>query len=139
MTTALSRLIWIGFLTLALAPLTGGCVRRTVTIRTDPQGARITLNDEEIGSSPATTDFVWYGDYEVIVRKPGYATLQTHQRIDAPWYQWPAIDLLTEALLPIDFHDQHEFAYNLQPASQPARDDLIRQAQDLRERTLYKE
>jgi hypothetical protein len=48
-----------------------GCVRRRVTITTAPEGASVILNDEEIGTSPVTVDFIWYGDYDVIVRRPG--------------------------------------------------------------------
>ena len=43
----------------------GGCVERKLTINTEPQGAVVFLNDEEIGTSPVTASFEWYGDYNV--------------------------------------------------------------------------
>src|SRR5437016_11722038 len=46
-------------LTTLVAP---GCVRRTVTVRTDPQGAAVVLNDQHIGTSPVSVDFTWYGE-----------------------------------------------------------------------------
>ncbi|HQI29243.1 MAG TPA: PEGA domain-containing protein, partial [Sedimentisphaerales bacterium] len=40
-----------------------GCVERRLTIYTEPPGAIVTLNDQEIGVSPVTVPFNWYGDY----------------------------------------------------------------------------
>ena len=57
----------------AFATLPAGCVRRTLMVRTEPEGARVFLNDYEVGTSPVSVDFTWYGDYDVIVRKDGYA------------------------------------------------------------------
>ena len=66
------------------AILTGGCVERRLTIKTDPSGSIVQLNDEEIGVSPVTVDFNWYGDYKVRIRKEGYETLDTHRKLKAP-------------------------------------------------------
>ena len=116
-----------------------GCVRRTVSINTDPQGARVILNDEAIGTSPVAVDFTWYGDYDVIIRKEGYQTLHTNHKIDAPWYQIPPIDLLAEALVPWTIHDQHEISFTLEPAQKIDRDELIERAKTIRDQALSKE
>ena len=116
---------------------TTGCVRRTVTINTDPQGATVNLNDREIGTSPATVEFTWYGDYDVIVRKEGYETLRTHHRLDAPWYQLPIIDFISEALVPFTIHDRHEVAFSLEPRSETNEEQLLDAAAEFRERTLF--
>src|ERR1043165_4777491 len=55
----------------------GGCVRRTLTVTTDPPGAVIYLNGVEAGRTPLERDFVFYGTYDVAVRKEGYETLKT--------------------------------------------------------------
>ena len=49
-----------------------GCVERELTITTKPQGALVVLNDEEIGTSPVTVPFNWYGDYRVRISKSGF-------------------------------------------------------------------
>ena len=69
--------LYASYLVVALAVLAGltGCVRRTIRITTEPPHALVYLNDQEIGRSAVTTDFIWYGDYDVIVRKEGYKTL----------------------------------------------------------------
>ncbi|NLX12410.1 MAG: PEGA domain-containing protein [Phycisphaerales bacterium] len=118
-----------------------GCVRRTVTINTDPQGARVWLNDREVGTSPVSVDFTWYGDYDVVIRHPSedpkYATLKTNHRLDPPWYQQPGIDFVVEVFWPFMVHDQQEMYFALAPMEATRQDQLIEQATQFRERTLF--
>jgi hypothetical protein len=121
---------------LALA-LPAGCVRRTMTVNTDPQGATVTLNDQQLGTSPVKVDFTWYGTYDVVIRKEGYETLTTTWRIETPWYQLPPIDFIFEALIPFEIHDRQETTFALQAAAPVDREQLLRDAAAFRERTLY--
>lgn len=123
---------------LVLVGLAGaGCVRRTVTIKSDPQGAATMLNDQLVGTTPVTVDFTWYGDYDIILRKDGYETLRTHHRIPSPWYQLPGLDFVSEVLVPWTIHDQHEVSFALAPEQPMNKDELMNKAQDLRERALF--
>ena len=122
-------------LTLA-ACMTAGCVRRTLTINTEPTGALVFLNDEEIGRTPVTTDFTWYGDYDLIIRHEGYATLGTHVNVVSPWYQRAPIDFVSEVLWPGHILDAHSYDFVLSPANPPDREELIERAQSLRTRAL---
>jgi hypothetical protein len=117
--------------------LSAGCVRRTVTINTKPEGARITLNDEVVGTSPVTKDFLWYGDYGVMAEKEGYAVVKSHKRLNAPWYQLPVVDLFTELLLPVEFHDRQTIDLELAPSTEVNRDELIQKAKQVRDEALY--
>ncbi len=116
--------------------LVSGCVRRTITITTDPPQARVFLNDQEIGRSEVSTDFLWYGDYDVVIRKEGYQTLQTHWTIKPPWYQWIPFDFFTEVLYPGWIHDQHCQHYTLSPVQTPTEEEVIERAETLREEAL---
>lgn len=111
--------------------LLGGCVQRTLTVRSDPPGALVYLNGREVGRTPVTRRFMWYGDYDVILRKEGYETLKTHSWVVAPIYQWPPIDLFAE-LLPLK--DRQVLTYTLQPAStQPAdTQELVSRAEEMK-------
>jgi len=114
-----------------------GCVERTVTINTEPEGATVILNDEEVGRSPVRVPFTWYGDYEIILRKEGYATVQTNEPLRAPWYQWPFIDLVSECLVPFTIYDEHVLdTFDLEPASPPSRQALLERATDMRSEAL---
>lgn len=122
---------------LTLLVLAGGCVERVIRISSDPPGARVFLNDEEIGVTPAKTSFLWYGDYDVILRKDGYETLKTHQRIDPPWYEFPPIDLVAECLIATTIRDEHVFpTYTLTPAVAPPVEDVVGRAMEAREAAL---
>ena len=122
----------------ALAGAIGGCVRRTMTIHTEPiSGARVILNDEDVGISPVTVDFTWYGDYDLILRHPDYQTLNTHWRIREPWYQIPPVDFVTEVLLPVTLHDRHEQTFTLTEQTLPTREELVKRADEIRERALF--
>ena len=102
-----------------LALLSSGCVRRSLTVTSDPPGALVYLNGTEVGRTPLTRDFTWYGTYDVVLRKEGYETLKTEGKVIAPWWQWVPIDLVVE-LLPL--HDRQTLAYAMQPFSQAAVD-----------------
>jgi hypothetical protein len=87
-----------------------------MTINSDPDGAIIFLNDQEIGRTPFTHDFQQYGNYEVEVRKEGYQTIKGNQVMQEPWWQWIPLDLATE-LLPFHFKDIRHYHYSMLPAS----------------------
>lgn len=134
------RYVWIRTVlvaaTLAMVLSPAGCVRRKLTVHTEPQGAVIWLNDEEIGRSPATVDFLWYGDYDVVARLKGYEALRTHQRIVEPWYQAPGIDFIAEVLYPGWIVDSREMQFEMKPESLPTRDALLENARLTREMAL---
>lgn len=103
-TQALSALM-----TLTLA---GGCVQRTVTVRSDPPGALVYLNDQEIGRTPVTRQFLWYGTYDVELRMAGFESKKTTAAVIAPWWQWVPIDFVAE-FLPLQ--DHHDLSFSLSP------------------------
>jgi len=106
-------------LILAVVLTAAGCVRRSMSIQTEPPGALVYLNGEEVGRTPLQRDFLWYGTYEVVIRKEGNETLRTRQKVIAPWWQWPPFDLFAE-LFPLD--DKRSYQYTLTPAADSAID-----------------
>jgi hypothetical protein len=124
-------------LMVALLPAVG-CVERTAKIQTNPPGAIVIVNDEEVGVSPVKFNFLWYGDYDLILRKPGYQTLKTHYRLDAPWYEVPPFDLVAETLVPATLRDEHVLpTYALEPTEKPDVAQIVERAVDLRDRALF--
>jgi hypothetical protein len=121
---------------LALASATG-CIERTVSINTEPQGATVFLNDEEVGQTPIRVPFTWYGDYDIIIRKDGFETVQTHHRIHTPWYQYPFIDIVSECFVPFTIHDDHVVdTFALQKYEAPVKDELLYRSGEMRARAL---
>ncbi len=118
----------IGLVTVALA----GCVERRLTINTEPQGAMVVLNDQEIGTSPVTVSFNWYGDYWVRLSKNGCETLNTHRKLKAPLHDYFPFDFITEVLYPGRIVDAYEWTFALAPQEYPTRDQLIENGELLR-------
>jgi len=96
---------------LALLPL--GCVQRQMTVLTDPPGAVVYLNDREMGRTPFSRQFLWYGNYDVVIRKDGYQTLKTTAEITAPFWQFVPLDAVTD-FLPLK--DEETIRFSLKPA-----------------------
>lgn len=114
------------------ALLVGGCVERLITVRSEPAGALVWLGGEEVGNTPVTVPFTWYGTYDVVLRMDGYETVKTQQRVNPPIYQWPGLDLLFETVVPLELVDRHEWEFELAAQQQPDRQGLIGRAQELR-------
>lgn len=133
MRSGLSRLaLSLACVTLVLS---AGCVERTMQISTAPPGALITVNDEEVGVSPVKFSFTWYGDYEIVARKPGYETFKTHHQINAPWYQYPPIDIVAELLWPAMIQDERQVPeLALVPAQAPEVSEVVERAETMRAR-----
>ena len=108
-----------------------GCVERRLTINTQPQGALVILNDEQIGTSPVTVSFEWYGDYNVRITKEGFETLKTHRKLKAPWYDNFPFDFFA-MLNPKRTVDSYEWAFDLAPKKQIGREELIQNAEELK-------
>ena len=62
-----------------------GCVERRYTIRTNPPGALAIVNGEEIGPTPISRSFVYYGDREITLMLDGCETKTVIEPINAPW------------------------------------------------------
>ncbi len=114
------------------AVILAGCVERRLTINTQPQGALVTLNDEEIGTSPVTVSFEWYGDYNVAIHKEGYQTLKTHRKLKGPWYDTLPFDFFAQILNPNRIVDSYEWTFELAPKKEPTREELIGDAEELK-------
>ncbi|MCD4699312.1 MAG: PEGA domain-containing protein [Phycisphaerae bacterium] len=112
-----------------------GCVERTITITSEPSGALVEVSSVEIGRTPVTVPFTWYGDYEIILRREGCRTLETHEKIRPPIYEIPPLDLFS-ALAPWTYHDNRAFHYILPGQVLPSDAELIRRAEELRHRNL---
>ena len=112
--------------------LLAGCVERRLTINTEPQGAMVVLNDQEIGTSPVTVSFNWYGDYWVRLSKNGYEALDTHRQLKAPVHDYLPFDFIAGILYPGRIIDAYEWTFALTPQEYPAREQLVENGESLR-------
>jgi len=100
---------------LLMSCILSGCVHRRLTIRSNPPGALVMVDGDEIGYTPVSTDFTYYGTREIKLIKPGFETLTTQQKIDAPFYQWVPLDFISDNLLLHKVKDKHDFTFQMHP------------------------
>ena len=103
-------------------------------ITSEPAGALVYLNDQEVGRTPLEVPFTWYGTYDVRLEREGYKTLAAQQVAERPWWEMPGPDLFAEALpdkrVEIAWHMQMQ---PVQPADETDPDRVLNFAKQLRE------
>jgi PEGA domain len=119
-------------LCLALCAAAGGCVHRRFTVRTNPPGARLFVDDYEIGTTPVSHDFTYYGTRKIRLVKDGYETLTILQPIPTPWWDLPGIDFVTENLIPTELRDHRVLDFQMQPQVIVPTEQLMGRADELR-------
>ena len=125
------NILLLGIIGLTFTILTSGCIERELKIDTTPQGAMVTLNDEEIGQTPVAVSFNWYGDYYVRIAKDGYETLNTHKMLKAPWYDHFPFDFFVGVLWPQRIVDSYEWTFELKEKKEMTREELLQKAQEI--------
>ncbi len=113
--------------------LLGGCLERTVKVTSEPPGAVVWVNNVEVGRTPVETGFTFYGKYDVRLRREGYEPVAVVQDVNAPFYEYPPVDLLAEAI-PVTIRTRREWHYELSPlvpVEGQAETDLIARAREL--------
>ena len=105
-------------LLLLVLAVSSGCVHRSLTVRSDPPGAQVFLNDQLRGKTPLTFDFQWYGTHRVTLRKEGFERLDDKRLVRAPVHMWIPLDLLMEAM-PFAVRDDRVWDYTLAPIAMP--------------------
>jgi hypothetical protein len=119
---------------LALACLAStGCVRRRLTVRTNPPGAVVFVDDQEIGTTPCSASYVYYGTRKITVMKDGYRTETSYERFSPPWYQIPPLDFFSENVIAREIRDERTIDVQLQPEEIVPQQRLIERAQALRD------
>lgn len=130
-----SRRILMGILAFAVGTLTG-CVERRYVVYSDPPGAMVYRNGVQIGFTPVDDHFIYYGKYHFTIVKEGYETLQVDQEIPPPWYERIPLDFVSENLNPWPIEDRREFHFKLEPRRAVNTNELLKDAQNLRNRGL---
>jgi len=105
-----------------------------MTIRSNPPGAFVYVDNYPIGTTPVSTNYTHYGTRSIRLVKDGYETQTVEERIAAPWYQVPPLDFVSENLVPGEIRDHRTLDYQMQPQMVVPADILLDRAEDLRGR-----
>jgi hypothetical protein len=94
----------------------GGCVERKLVIQSDPPGAIVSLEDEELpGRTPVEVPFEWDGVRRVKLQREGHHVLEATADVEARWYDWFPLDVVAQFLWPGTIEDVRTFDYRLEP------------------------
>jgi hypothetical protein len=93
-------------------------------------------NGQPLGQSPVDDHFVYYGTYNFTLILDGYETLHVQQKIPTPWYEYFPLDFFSENVLPCKIRDLRRFHYKLEPRRMVNTDELLKEAQNLRNRGI---
>ncbi|WP_161488029.1 PEGA domain-containing protein [Sedimentisphaera cyanobacteriorum] len=111
-----------------------GCVNRELKVITNPENADVYLNGEQIGKSPASVNFNWYGTYDVKIAKKGFKTLEQTAEIKRPLHDYFPLDIFAGI-----FNSGKTYTYrwhfDLEKASEPSREALIERADNFAEKS----
>ena len=127
-----SRRWWLS-LAVAAVVLNVGCVERRMTIRSVPANALVVLDGQEIGFTPCSIPFDYYGTRQVKLVKDGYETRTINQTIATPWYEYIGLDFVSEVLIPWRIRDDRNYVYDLEPVMMVPNDQLLERAAHLRQ------
>lgn len=117
--------------------LQSGCVHRRVTINSNPTGALVRIDGKDVGYTPASLDYTWYGTREVQLLKDGYETQTQLIKIAPPWYQRIPVDLLSDNLLGTHIRDQRRFDLQMQPKQPEDSSNVIQRGRALRSEAVH--
>ncbi len=117
--------------------LTSGCVHRRVTINSNPPGALVRIDGKDVGYTPASFDYTWYGTREVQLIKDGYETKTQLVNIKAPWYQRFPLDFVSDNFLGTHVRDHRRFDISMSPKQPDVSQDVIERGRSLRSQAVH--
>ena len=119
-----------------LAAMLAGCVQRRFTVRSNPPGAQVYVDDYEIGTTPVSHSFTYYGTRKIRLVKDGYETKTIYQPMPTPWYEYPGLDFFSENIWPHEVRDERSFTYPLEPMVNVPGAELLGRAEQLRSASI---
>ncbi len=75
-----------------------GCTQRTIYVTSEPAGALVYLNDQEVGRTPVSVPFTHYGVYDVRLELEGHLPMWTQAEAKTPWWDHIGPDLAAEMI-----------------------------------------
>ncbi len=103
-----------------------------MTVRTNPPGALLYVDDYEIGTTPVSASFTYYGKRKIRLVKDGYETLTVMQDLPPPWYEFVPLDFVAENCVPGQIRDQRFLDYQMRPQAVVPTEQLLTRAENLR-------
>jgi hypothetical protein len=91
------------------------------------------VDDQEIGTTPCSAPFVYYGTRKITIMKDGYKTETIFQKLPVPWYEYPPLDFFVENAVPREIRDERIVDVQLVPQELMPQQKLLDRASALRD------
>ncbi len=101
----------------AVAGLVGCRGERTLSVTSTPVGAEVRLDEELVGVTPITIPIDHYGQRRLTLYRAGSRLHSEAIDLDAPWWAYFPVDIVTELLNPVRLHDRQAHHVDLLPAT----------------------
>jgi hypothetical protein len=115
-------------------PTMFGCVKRTISITTNPDGALVWVNDREMGRTPLEFEFTYYGEYDIRVELNSHEPIMTTAWTSQPVWDAPFVDFVAD-VAPLNLSSNTNWHFNLMPLNNN-HEELLNRATTLRTRAL---
>ena len=92
----------------------------------------VIIDDQEIGMTPVSTYFTYYGTRKIKLIKPGFETATALENMRPPWYQIPPLDFFAENFAGREIRDERVLDFQLQPQRLISNQELLDRASALR-------
>jgi hypothetical protein len=96
----------------------------------------VQVDGEEVGYTPVSIDYTYYGTREIRLIKDGYQTLTTPVKLSTPWYQIFPLEFVTDNFALTKINDRREVTYVLNRESVEPSQDIENRANNLRSEAL---
>ena len=114
------------------AMISCGCVQRRLIVRSQPEGAFVKIDGQQIGHTPVSVPFTYYGTRDIQLEKDGFKTVKVQQRVRAPWYAKFPISFFSENFSPQEIRDERLLEFQMEPKTEVQENLLLDRANGLR-------
>ena len=117
---------------LLVLTFTSGCVQRRLIVRSQPEGARVTIDNQVVGHTPVPVPYTYHGTRQIMLEKDGYQTVNVKQRIRPRWYDRFPVSFFSNNFAFREIRDERVLDFELQPKMQVDENQLLDRANNLR-------
>lgn len=126
------NLRWLTLMVCLLTIGLTGCMQRRLIVRSQPEGAFVTIDNQPIGYTPLKVPFTYYGSRDIQLEKDGFKTIKVRERVRSPWYQKVPFSLVSDNFAGHEIRDERLLDFELEPRTQVQENLLLDRANDMR-------
>ena len=109
-----------------------GCVQRRLQIRSQPEGALVSVDRQPVGSTPVSVPYTYHGTREIQLEKDGFKTVRVEQNIRPAWFDRFPVSLISNNFAFREIRDDRVFDFAMEPKEPVNESMLYDRANDMR-------